>query len=204
MSICHRTRTQIWVKDLQVGLDHRRYTVQLNREICCGETYRLFVNNQEIEDHQLTRNRFSPLCGAGGRFEFEQDGHTFLVMYNSLSWRMFGEFRLFIEGIDMASGRELSAYWRYYGWRTIVAGLAALIIGIVVLLVLHFADLPHREHVEVFMLPLALAFVGVVRIIFGIITILKYRSRKPTYSRCQEEIWEQTPSTVSVNISNTE
>ena len=176
---CSTTITT-WVKTLRVGLDNRQYTVQLNREIgCCNEAYRIFVNDREIEDHQLTYNIWSPLCGAGGQFEFGQDGHTFLLMYNSLSWRKYGEFRLFIDGIDVDSGREFSAFWRRRGGWYIVFGLVLLILGIVLFLVFHFT-LSMEKSLSLLRLTAGLAVAGIVEIIIGIIPILKYR--RPRHS----------------------
>ena len=193
MPFCFKTRTTTWEKSIGVGLDRRQYTVELIRQIgCCGEAYRLFVNSQELRDHDLTYNKCSPLCGAGGQFEFEQDGHVFLVMYNSLSWRRFGEFHLFIDGIDVDSEREFSAFWRRYGWRRISLGLVLVFFGIVLFLVLHF-NLPLHLSLSLVRLPLAFAIAGIVNIIIGITIILKYR--RPRYSGLSAV--EPTPLTLT-------
>ena len=180
MPFCCKTTTT-WAQNLRVGQDYRQYTVQLVRQIgyCC-ETYRIFVNNQEIEHHQLTYNPCSPLCCPGGLFEFEQDGHTFLVMYNTLSWTTaFGGFRLFIDGVDVNTGREFSAFWRRRGWQVIVLGLVFLIVGILLSPILYYAL--HVRIARAFrVVTYALTLTGVVYIIIGLIPILRYR--RPRYS----------------------
>ena len=169
---------QTWENlSLRVGLDHRQYTVQLIRQFGCVEAYRIFVDDREIEDHQLTYNPCSPLCGAGGQFEFEQDGHAFLLMYNSLS----KEFCLFIDGMDVESGREFSAFWRRRGGWYIVFGLVLVILGIVLFLVFHFT-LSLEESLSLIRLAGVLAVTGIMNIITGIVpAILRYR--KPRCSK---------------------
>ena len=82
---CHRTTTT-WTQNLKVVPESREYTVQLVRDIgCVREEYRIYVNGQEMDHHTLTYNPCSPLCCGGGEFEWEQDGHAFLLMFNSLS-----------------------------------------------------------------------------------------------------------------------
>ena len=174
MPFCCKTSTT-WTQNLQVGQEYRQYTVQLIRQIgfCC-ETYRLIVNNEEIEDHRLAYNPCSPLCCPGGQFQFEQDGHTFLVIYNSLSWtNSFGGFRLFIDGVDVNTRREFSAFWRRRGCQIVAVGLVAMIVGIVLALVFHYGIKGGRWYLM--FIAYSLFLTGVSYLILGIIPVLKYR-----------------------------
>ena len=180
MPACCKT-TCTWAQNLKVGPEYRQYTVQLIREIgCFCEEYRVYVNGKELERHGLAYNPFSPLCCSGGQFNWEQDGHYFLLMYNSLSWTSyFGGFRLFIDGADVNTGREFSSFWRRRGWQVIFAGFVLLLLGTALSLIIHYALKPRKDAFLVF----GYAFVisGVFYIILGLIPILRYR--KPLYNR---------------------
>lgn len=131
MACCKRTHS--WGTSL-VGRDGAptQYSVQLGREPdgCTAERYRILVNNQEIP-HQLTTNFFSPLCGSGGAYEWVQDGHSFMLIYNSLGlFRSMRGFRLFIDGIDVGTGLQFRAFFRQRGFQFVLAGLCALIMGL--------------------------------------------------------------------------
>ena len=176
---CYKTTTT-WAQNLKVGPEYRQYTVQLVRSIgwVC-EQYRIYVNGQEMDHHTLTYNPCSPLCCGGGEFEWEQDGHAFLLMYNSLSWqKCSGGFRLFIDGIDVNTGREFSSFWRRRGWQVVFVGLVFLLIGITLSLIFHFAL--SRGN---FLLPMSYSLVicGVFYILLGLIPVLRYR--KPRYDK---------------------
>ena len=180
MPACCKT-TCTWAQNLKVGPEYRQYTVQLVREIgCICEEYRIYVNGHEMDHHGLTYNPCSPLCCSGGQFEWDQDGHSFLLIYNSLSWtNCCGGFRLFIDGTDVNTGREFSSFWRRRGWQLVFAGLVMLLLGTVLSLVFRYA-LSRRGK---YGLPLAYALVctGVGYIILGLIPVLRYR--KPRYDR---------------------
>ena len=137
-----------------------------------------------MEEHGLKYNPCSPLCCAGGQFEWEQDGHAFLLMFNSLSWtNCSGGFRLFIDGVDVNTGREFSAFWRRRGWQIMFVGLVVLLIGIALLLIFHFD----------YGIPFGYAFVfaGLFDILLGLIPVIRYW--KPRYPR---------PQTVEYRSSN--
>lgn len=178
-SCCKTTCT--WAQNLKVGPEYRQYTVQLIREIgCFCEDYRIYVNGHELDHHGLTYNPCSPLCCGGGQYEWEQDGHSFLLMYNSLSWtNYFGGFRLFIDGTDVNTGREFSSFWRRRGWQVIFAGLVMFLLGTALSLIFHYAfSTKQRNWISI---GYALVFVGLFYIFFGLIPILRYR--KPRYNR---------------------
>ena len=174
-------KTTTWAQNLKVGPEYRQYTVQLVRDIgCLCEEYRIFVNGHEIDQHGLTYNPCSPLCCGGGQYEWEQDGHSFLLIYNGLSWtNWFGGFRLFIDGVDVNTGREFSAFWRRRGWQVVFAGLVMLLLGITLSLIVHYAFSVTARHWMSF----AYAFVlcGVFYIGLGLIPVFRYR--KPRYDR---------------------
>ena len=171
-----RKSTCTWAQNLKIGDEYQLYTVQLVRQIgyFCEE-YRIYVNGKEMEEHGLKYNPCSPLCCAGGEFEWEQDGHSFMLMFNSLSWTNFsGGFRLFIDGIDVNSGRELSAFWRRRGWQMVFVGLVFLLLGIALALIFHF-ELTKRgkKYAEAFAYIMISA--GLFDILWGLIPIIKYR-----------------------------
>ena len=180
MGCCKTTCT--WAQNLKVGPEYRQYTVQLNRQRGFCEEYRIYVNGQEMEEHGLKYNPCSPLCCAGGQFEWEQDGHAFLLMFNSFS----GGFRLFIDGVDVDTGREFSVFWRRTGLRVVFMGLGLLLIGIGLALILHFT-LHWKVHSRAY----TLVLIGVFYIIRGLIPIIRYW--KPRYIR---------PQTVENALSN--
>lgn len=178
-SCCKTTCT--WAQNLKVGPEYRQYTVQLIREIgCFCEDYRIYVNGHELDHHGLTYNPCSPLCCGGGQYEWEQDGHSFLLIYNSLSWtNYFGGFRLFIDGTDVNTGREFSSFWRRRGWQVVFAGLVMLLLGTTFSLIFHYAfSSKQRSWISI---GYALVFAGLFYIFFGLIPILRYR--KPRYNR---------------------
>lgn len=177
-SCCKTTCT--WAQNLKVGPEYRQYTVQLIRAIgCFCEDYRIYVNGHEMDHHGLTYNPCSPLCFGGGQYEWEQDGHSFLLIYNSLSWtNYFGGFRLFIDGTDVNTGREFSSFWRRRGWQVIFAGFVMLCLGIALSLIFHYALSKSRPGISI---GYAFVFAGVIYILFGLIPILRYR--KPRYDR---------------------
>lgn len=178
---CCKT-TCTWAQNLKVGPEYRQYTVQLIREIgCFCEEYRIYVNGHEMDHHGLTYNPCSPLCCGGGQFEWEQDGHSFLVIYNSLSWtNCWGGFRLFIDGIDVNTGREFSSFWRRRGWQVVFVGLVMLLLGITLSLVFHYA---FSGSISGYWIPLGYALVctGLGYIVLGLIPVLRYR--KPRYNK---------------------
>jgi len=178
-SCCKTTNT--WAQNLKVGPEYRQYTVQLIREIgCFCEDYRIYVNGHELERHGLTYNPCSPLCCGGGQYEWEQDGHSFLLVYNSLSWtNYFGGFRLFIDGTDVNTGREFSSFWRRRGWQVVFAGLVMLVLGMALSLIFHYAfSTTLRTWISV---GYALVFAGLFYVVLGLFPILRYR--KPKYAR---------------------
>ena len=175
---CYKT-TKTWAQNLKVGPEYRQYTVQLVRNIgCFCEEYRIYVNGHEMDHHTLAYNPCSPLCCAGGQFEWEQDGHAFLLMYNSLSWQnCSGGFRLFIDGIDVNTGREFSSFWRRRGWQVVFLGLVMFLIGITLSLIFRYA----LDASYMFPFAYSLVICGVFYILLGFIPVLRYR--KPRYDK---------------------
>lgn len=130
---------QSWTKSL-VGRDgiSRQYSVQLNSTT---KRYTILVNSKEIQ-HQLTSNFCSPLCGSGGAYEWQQDGHSFMLMYNNLGiLRVMMGFRLFIDGVDVDTGLEFRTFFRRRGLHFVLVGLLLFAIGLVLTLVSQFSDL---------------------------------------------------------------
>ena len=172
-----RKSTCTWAQNLKVGSEYRQYTVQLVRQIgCFCEEYRIYVNGQEMEEHGLKYDPYAPLCCTDDEFVWEQDGHSFMLMFNSLSWtNCSGEFRLFIDGIDVNTGREFSAFWRGRGLQIVFVGLVFLLLGIALSLTFHYA-FPSRLYGVSF--GYAIFFAGLFDIVLGLIPIIKYRNSK--------------------------
>ncbi|XP_031572288.1 uncharacterized protein LOC116306381 [Actinia tenebrosa] len=182
---CCKT-TNAWVYNLRVGQENRLYTVQLLREIgCCNENYHIFVNGEEHSAHELKYNFCSPLYGRGGKYEWEQDGHHFLLMGNFLSFtKSLGGYRLFIDGIDVNTGREFYTFWLRKGFQVIAIGLVFLLLGaaltIVVLLTTY-----GNSFVEIVGYILALS--GLTYIIIGIIPVIRFRNPSSAYHHTEFE-----------------
>lgn len=142
MPCCKTTDT--WAKNLRtnaIGAEYKQYAVQLTRDIgCVTEKYHIFVNGVEIEHHALSYNPCSPLCCSGGIYEWEQDGHSFMLIYNNLSFtRAWGGFRLFIDGVDVNTGRDIKSYWQRRGIQVIFMGACFILLGIILSLIFHYA-----------------------------------------------------------------
>ena len=143
-----------------------------------------------MKEHGLKYNLCSPLCCAGGQFEWEQDGHAFLLMFNSLSWtKLMGGFRLFVDGVDVNTGREFSAFWRRRGWQVVFVGLVSMFIGIGLSLIYHFAVHPPQNLFRILGYYVVLA--GLSFVVLGLIPVIRYW--KPRYPR---------PQTVEYKSSN--
>ena len=128
-----------------------------------------------MEEHGLKYNPCAPLCCPGGEFEWEQDGHSFMLMFNSLSWTNFsGGFRLFIDGIDVNTGREFSAFWRRRGLQIVCVGLVFLLVGIALALTFHYALSGPAQDVLIFFAYFAISS-GLFDILWGLIPVIKYR-----------------------------
>lgn len=194
MSLCD-TRTQTWIRNIKIGTEFKQYTVQLVRlQGCVGEEYQIFVNDQQLESHGLTFNPCSPLCCSGGEFEWKQDGHTFLLTYYSrrvlaMNAR-YGKFRLFVDGIDVNTNEEYSAFWRKSGYIKMVVAAIIFIIGVAWFLIFRYAV--HSHYQRIYIIAYAFAFAGILHFIKGIIEVLKFR--KPRY--CDRMPIEPTPNTV--------
>lgn len=171
---CFKT-TDTWAKNLRtstIGEEFKQYTIQLTRHIgCCAEIYQIFVNGRELEHHTLSYNPCSPLCCPGGVYEWDQDGHSFMLMYNSLSFtRAFGGYRLFIDGIDVNTGRDIKAYWRRRGMQIIFLGLCFILLGVVLSLIFRYAISTRGSP---YYIGYGLVLAGVIYVIMGAIPFLR-------------------------------
>lgn len=109
------TTTSTWAPNIQVGLDTKQYVVELKRDVsCCNVDYQIFINGQELQDHGLFYSICGHLNSPGGSYEWEEQGHHFHLMHDvHLSRRTYNKyFRLFVDGIDVDTGLEFTAYWR--------------------------------------------------------------------------------------------
>lgn len=176
-----------------MGIEFKQCIVQLKRRIgCFCEEYELFVNGEQLESHGLSYNPCSPLCCFGGEYEWEQDGHIFLLVYNSLSLTStLGKYRLFIDGIDVNTGREYSAFWRRRGWQIMLMALISVLVGVAWSLVFRYAFSGSSQ--RLYIVGYAFIVSGAVEFIYGLIPVLKFRS--PRYPNRMHNI-EQTPNMV--------
>ena len=181
--------TTTWVKMLRVGSEDRTYKVQLDRQIgCFSEACRLFVNEREMDDLKFKYNPFSPVCGSGGRVEFEQDGHRFLLIYDSLFsfGKRLKKYHLFIDGVNAISGLEYSAYWRRRGWQLMSLASLLILVGLLGSLITSFipalAPIEELRVLRVFRVlwlpPLVIA--ALIQCIFGMTLLLRHK--KPSHS----------------------
>ena len=170
---------ETWTPNFTVPGEDKQYTVQLTRQIgCCGdEQNELFINGVKIVDHGYVHNQYSPMCG-GGEYEWKRDGHTFLLMFNAFSCAMFRDHRLFVDGVDVNTGREFSAYWRRRGCIFFLFGLLLFLIAAAGLICFFTIEMPLSLESKIrACLPLFL--VGITMMVVGLIPILKFR--KPRY-----------------------
>ena len=117
-----RARISLYRKDYKI-----RLVRDMNANRCCGccEQYKVVVNKREIE-HDIKYTPCSSLCGYGGQYEYEwqQDGHTFLFVLNTVSFTSpSGKHRLYVNGVDVSSGKEYSEFWNRRGWQLIYIGV---------------------------------------------------------------------------------
>ena len=172
---------EMWTPSLRVPGEDRQYMVQLSRKFgCCfREQNKLFINGVQVHDHEYVHNCWSLLCGAGGEYEWQRDGHTFLLMFNGLSWSRFGDHRLFVDGVDVNTGREFSAYWRGCGWSRFFLGFFFFLIGAAALAYSFTAETETSLIAKLCRFGFIFVSVGVIMMIVGLITLFKFR--KPRY-----------------------
>ena len=177
---CRYETTEMWTPNFTVPGEDKQYMVQLSRDIgCCGdEQNELFINGVRIVDHGYVHNRYSPLCGHGGEYEWQRDGHTFLLMFNSLACSRYKDHRLFVDGVDVKTGREFSAFWKRYGYIYFTFGLVLFLIGVVCLVCFFAIDISFPLDAK-FRIALPLVVVGLVYVAVGLIPIHKFR--RPRY-----------------------
>ena len=123
-------------------------------------------------------NPCSPLCLPGGEYAWEQDGHSFHLIYNALSFTSgAGKHRLFVDAIDVNTNREFSSFWCRRGFQVMV--LASVIILIGALWILIFRFVARSPNAAVF--GVAIIVTGIIECIIGLIAIVKYRN--PMFDR---------------------
>lgn len=176
MPFCRTTST--WATNLSLGEEGRKqYVVQLKRDVnCCEDKYKLFVDNEERENH-LKDNPCSPLCCKGGSYQWHEYGHDFKLVYNALSLTgVVGKHRLFIDGVDCNTGREFGEFFRRRGYQFVVFGFLILLLGVIWASVFRF--LLHSATVAI----VGYAFIisGLIWMITGFIPVIRYRNS--TYS----------------------
>lgn len=174
---CKKINT--WVQTLTVGQEYKQYTIQLVREMagCLNEKYSLYVNGQEL-NHCMEYNPCSPLCFSGGQYSWDQDGHSFLLVYNTLSFTSAaGKYRLFIDGIDVNTNREFSSFWRRRGFQVMVLASVIILIGALWMLIFRFVV--GSPDAAVF--GVAIIVTGLIECIVGLAAIVKYRN--PMFDR---------------------
>lgn len=120
----------------RISLQRKDYKIRLVRNLnenrCCGccEQYKVIVNKRQVE-HSIKYTPCSLLCGYGRHYEYEwkQDGHTFLFVLNTASFTSpSGKHRLYVNGIDVSSGKEYSEFWNRRGWHLAYIGLFVIVL----------------------------------------------------------------------------
>jgi hypothetical protein len=171
MPCCKTTIT--WAPNLKIGQEHKQYVVQLKRDIgFCSERYQIFVNDQPLEGYGLSYNPCSPLCCPGGSCEWDQDGHHFMLVFNSLSLTSaVGGFRLFVDDIDVNTGREFSAFWRRRGIQIIFLGLCFVLLGIVWSLIFRYLI---NNETRLYYVGYGFIVTGIIYLVLGLIPLFRY------------------------------
>ena len=173
---CSIKETETWRPHITVRGENKQYYVTLGRRISLlgTEKNELHINGEMVE-HGLVHNRFSPICGAGGEYEWEIEGHKFLLVFNVLSCRRLNDHRLFVDGIDVHTGLEYSAYWKRRGFLSFIIGGVFILAAIAFVVLVPFPmDLRFRIAQGA-----VLAVIGLPYCLAGLIVILKHG--KPRY-----------------------
>lgn len=194
---CTISRKEVWCPNIGPG----QHTVELTRQIgmCRNETNEIFINGEKLVNHGYVHNSLSPLCGIGGEYEWRSEGHTFLLMFNSLAFTRYKNHRLFVDGIDVNTGLEFSAYWRHQARSYLLLGLV-LFLASVLCLVCFFAIDAITEVLSLesrIRILIPLFVVGVSFIVIGIIPFCKFR--RPRYGSDQMLPQNTWPSGYGIN-----
>lgn len=118
-----------WTANLKVGFTYKRYDIEVKIRPCNNhddeQQIDVLVNNERIDD--------SMFSASEGASEWEQDGHYFQLTSNPLlcfcDSLAFKEYRLFIDGFDVETGTEFTAFWRGKIKKLFFIGLRLLILA---------------------------------------------------------------------------
>lgn len=128
-----REKVEIWSPNIKVGDTYMQYNVTLERHfVCFGQEKKyLFINDRQIYDFGLATNFNSrKMWAPPSHYEWNENGHSFLLVFNPLSCSLRKDHRLFVDGIDVRTGHEFSNFWRFRGHLFMFWGALLLLIGI--------------------------------------------------------------------------
>lgn len=169
-----------WVINMKSDKGTKQYVVQLQQTSCCGTYYRLLVNGQEIQEHGLK------LCNcyhssSGRSYEWDEYGHHFHLMYDGFAVTKGNQqpkyFRLFVDGVDVDTGLEFTAYWRRKAKILLIVGsvfifIFALVYILAIVLFIHF-NVPLVHLASMVGVTVLLGF-GVAFVVIALIILKKY------------------------------
>ena len=167
-----------WEKDLKIGLETRRFSVELVRETgFSGEKCRIYVNGCEIKQVTFKRRNGLAICSSDAQYTWNFDGHSFLLM-RTPGLTAFSEFHLFINGVDAVTGQTPWTLWRRRGWLLIYFGIIEILIGIL-LESLRYLENPAKHLAITNVVGRVVLLFGLLQIIEGLTPILS-RNRSPS------------------------
>lgn len=118
----------------------------------------------------------------GGSYEWEQDGHRFLLMIDRVSLQDWsGKYRLFVNGIDVESGREFSSLWRRKARILLLFGLIPVIVFTLIHVLIYVVFKPNINPGS-FAAFYWITACGIFCIIAAIILFVKYSTPKASPS----------------------
>ena len=169
-----KQKTEVWSPNIKVGNTYTQYNVKLERYFaCCGqEKKHLFINDREVYDHGLSTDcRSGQLCAPPSHYEWTEHGHSFLLVFNSLSCAFAKDHRLFVDGIDVETGHEFSKFWRCRARTFMFCGAVLLLICVGGILLTVFKGL------SFLWIPLNVVYWGLLLFITGAVVIYKVKKQ---------------------------
>lgn len=175
---CCKEKIEVWSPNIKVGDTYMQYPVKLERHfVCCGqETKNLFINEKQVYDHGLASCSSRQLCAPPSYHKWQEYGHSFLLVFNPLSWACHKDHRLFVDGVDVGTGREFSDYWRYRGRLALICGVVFLLIGVGGIVLTALQGLAYLW------LPLNYICWGVLLTFIGVAVVYRFRKNSMSWN----------------------
>jgi hypothetical protein len=99
-----------------------------------------------------------------------------MLMFNGLSFKkVMGDFRLFVDGIDVDTGKEFSAFWRRAGLHWAIVGFLMILLGALIYVIVFVILDTSLNRLGSMTGANWLIGVGVFYIIMAVILFVRYR-----------------------------